>query len=164
DSDLTSISLHDALPIYIPIDLNIAGENLPKVSHYFKEAHPYAGQKIVVVGANNSAVDAALECWRKGADVTMVIRKGEIHERVKYWVRPDIENRITEGSIKAYFYSELKSIHEKSAVISTPEGEIEIENDFVLALTGYRPNFEFLQKLGIHLSDDGLFIPEYNPE
>lgn len=156
---ITSTGFYD-----IPVFLNIPGEDLPKVSHYFKEAHPYAGQKLIIVGANNSAVDAALECWRKGADVTMVIRKGEIHERVKYWVRPDIENRIAEGSIKAYFYSELKSIHEKSAVISTPEGEIEIENDFVLALTGYRPNFEFLQNLGIKLSDDGLFIPEYNPE
>lgn len=148
----------------IPVFLNIPGEDLPKVSHYFKEAHPYAGQKLIIIGANNSAVDAALECWRKGADVTMVIRKGEIHERVKYWVRPDIENRIAEGSIKAYFYSELKSIHEKSAVISTPEGEIEIENDFVLALTGYRPNFEFLQSCGIELSNDGLFIPNYNSE
>ena len=148
----------------IPIDLNIRGENLPKVSHYFKEAHPYAGQKIVVVGANNSSVDAALECWRKGADVTMVIRKGEIHHRVKYWVKPDIENRIAEGSIKAYFHSNLKSIHEKTVTISTPEGAIEIENDFVLALTGYRPNFEFLESCGIELSDDGLFIPNYNPE
>ncbi len=148
----------------IPIYLNIPGENLPKVSHYFKEAHPYAGQKILVVGANNSSVDAALECWRKGADVTMVIRKGEIHHRVKYWVKPDIENRIAEGSIKAYFYSNLTSIHEKSVSIQTPEGEIEIENDFVLALTGYRPNFEFLESCGIELSDDGLFIPNYNPE
>jgi len=148
----------------LPILLNIPGEDLPKVSHYYKEAHPYAGQKIVVVGANNSSVDAALECWRKGADVTMVIRKGEIHERVKYWVKPDIENRIAEGSIKAYFYSNLKEIKENSVRISTPEGEIEIENDFVLALTGYRPNFEFLQSCGIELSDDGLFIPKYNPE
>ena len=148
----------------LPILLNIPGENLPKVSHYYKEAHPYAGQKIVVVGANNSSVDAALECWRKGADVTMVIRKGEIHHRVKYWVKPDIENRIAEGSVKAYFYSNLKEIKENSVSISTPEGELEIENDFVLALTGYRPNFEFLQSCGIELSNDGLFIPNYNPE
>src|SRR5690606_34114241 len=148
----------------IPIDLNIPGENLPKVSHYFKEAHPYAGQKIVVVGANNSSVDAALECWRKGADVTMVIRKGEIHHRVKYWVKPDIENRISEGSIKAYFYSNLVEIKERSVRISTLDGEVEIENDFVLALTGYRPNFEFLESCGVELSDDGLFIPNYNPE
>ncbi|MBA5630481.1 YpdA family putative bacillithiol disulfide reductase [Moheibacter lacus] len=148
----------------IPIYLNIPGENLPKVSHYYKEAHPYAGQKVVVVGANNSSVDAALECWRKGADVTMVIRKGEIHERVKYWVKPDVENRISEGSIKAYFHSNLKEIKEKSVTISTSDGEIEIENDFVLALTGYRPNFEFLESCGINLSKNGRFIPKYNPE
>lgn len=148
----------------LPILLNIPGEDLPKVSHYYKEAHPYAGQKIVVVGANNSSVDAALECWRKGADVTMVIRKGEINDRVKYWVKPDIENRIAEGSIRAYFYSNLTEIKEKTVRIQTSEGEIEIENDFVLALTGYRPNFEFLQSCGIELSDDGLFIPNYNPE
>lgn len=147
----------------LPVQLNIPGEDLPKVSHYYKEAHPFVGQKIVVVGANNSAVDAALECWRKGAEVTMVVRKGEIHERVKYWVKPDIENRIAEGSIKAHFYSNLTEIKQKSVCISTPEGAIEIENDFVLALTGYRPNFEFLQSCGIELSDDGLFVPKYNP-
>lgn len=164
-SDYYSKNIIIATGFYdLPILLNIPGENLPKVSHYYKEAHPYAGQKIVVVGANNSSVDAALECWRKGADVTMVIRKGEIHERVKYWVKPDIENRIAEGSVKAYFYSNLKEIKENSVSISTPEGEVEIENDFVLALTGYRPNFEFLQSCGIELSDDGLFIPNYNPE
>lgn len=148
----------------IPVKLGISGEELPKVSHYFKEAHPFAGQKLVVVGANNSSVDAALECWRKGADVTMVIRKDEIHHRVKYWVKPDIENRIEEGSIKAYFYSNLSSIQSKSVSIQTPEGIVEIENDFVLALTGYRPNFEFLESIGIELSNDGLFIPNYNPK
>ncbi len=148
----------------IPIYLNIPGENLPKVSHYYKESHPYSGQKVVIVGANNSSVDAALECWRKGAEVTMVVRKGEIHERVKYWVKPDIENRIEEGSIKAYFHSNLKEIKENSVVISTNDSEIEIKNDFVLALTGYRPNFEFLESCGIELSDDGLFIPKYDPE
>lgn len=147
----------------LPVQLNIPGEDLSKVSHYYKEAHPFVGQKIVVVGANNSAVDAALECWRKGAEVTMVVRKGEIHERVKYWVKPDIENRIAEGSIKAHFYSNLTEIKQKTVCISTPEGTIEIENDFVLALTGYRPNFEFLQSCGIELSDDGLFVPKYNP-
>lgn len=148
----------------IPVYLNIPGENLHKVSHYFKEAHPYTGQKIVVIGANNSSVDAALECWRKGADVTMVIRKGEIHHRVKYWVKPDIENRIAEGSIKAYFYSNVTSIREKSVLISTPDGEVEIENDFVLALTGYRPDFEFLKSCGIEISDNDLCLPKHDPE
>ena len=148
----------------IPNYLHIPGEELAKVSHYYKEAHPYSGQKVVVVGASNSSVDAALECWRKGAEVTMVIRKPEIGERVKYWVKPDIENRIEEGSIQAYFNSSLKSISKKSVVIQTAEGEVTIENDFVLALTGYRPNFDFLQKCGIELSQDELRIPSYNTE
>lgn len=147
-----------------PNYLNIPGENLSKVSHYYKEAHPYSGQKVVVVGANNSAVDAALECWRKGADLTMVIREEEIHQRVKYWVRPDIENRIEEGSIKAYFNSNLSSIQENAVIIDTSNGEVQIENDFVLAMTGYRPNFAFLEMCGIKLSDDELRIPSYNPE
>lgn len=147
----------------IPMKLNIPGEELPKVYHYFKEAHPFVGQKIVVVGANNSAVDVALECWRKGAEVTMVIRGGEIHPRVKYWVKPDIENRIAEGSIKAYFHSNLTEITPHEVEINTPEGKLRIENDQVLAMIGYRPNFEFLQSMGVELSQD-LFIPKYNPQ
>lgn len=148
----------------IPIYLNIPGENLSKVRHYYREAHEYAFSKIVVVGANNSSVDAALECYRKGAEVTMIIRKNEINNRVKYWVKPDIENRINEGSIKVFFESNICDIREKEVDIITPSGKITIENDFVLALTGYRPNLEFLQKAGINLSDDVLKIPEYNPE
>ena len=148
----------------IPLYMNIPGENLPKVSHYYKEAHEYAFQKILVVGANNSSVDAALECFRKGAEVTMVIRKNEINKRVKYWAKPDIENRIAEGSIKAYFESELAEIRENDVEINTPEGKITIENDFVLALTGYRPNLEFLASMGINLSNDTLKVPEYNTE
>lgn len=148
----------------IPLHMDIPGENLSKVRHYYREAHEYAFQKVLIVGANNSSVDAALECYRKGAAVTMVIRKNEINSRVKYWVKPDIENRIAEGSIKAYFESTLCEVRENEAVILTPEGEITIENDFVLALTGYRPDLEFLSKMGIHLSDDEKKIPEYNPE
>lgn len=149
----------------LPMLLNIPGENLSKVTHYFKEAHPYTGKKIVVVGASNSSVDVALECWRKGAsEVSMVIRKGEISDHVKYWIKPDIENRIEEGSIKAYFHSNLKEIKEKSVVIETAEGTIEIENDFVLAMTGYRPDIEFLSSVGIEFSNDGKFIPVFNPE
>lgn len=148
----------------IPLYMNIKGENLPKVSHYYKEAHEYAFRKILVVGANNSSVDAALECYRKGAEVTMVIRKNEINKRVKYWAKPDIENRIAEGSIKAYFESELTEIRENEVEINTPKGKITIENDFVLALTGYRPNLEFFETMGINLSDDKLKVPEYNPE
>lgn len=149
----------------LPMLLNIPGENLSKVTHYFKEAHPYTGKKIVVVGASNSSVDVALECWRKGAsEVSMVIRGGEISDHVKYWIKPDIENRIEEGSIKAFFHSNLKEIKEKSVVIETAEGTIEIENDFVLAMTGYRPDIEFLNSVGIEFSNDGKFIPVFNPE
>lgn len=149
----------------LPMLLNIPGENLSKVTHYFKEAHPYTGKKIVVVGASNSSVDVALECWRKGAsEVSMVIRGGEVSDHVKYWIKPDIENRIEEGSIKAYFHSNLKEIKEKSVVIETTDGTIEIENDFVLAMTGYRPDIEFLSSVGIEFSNDGKFIPVFNPE
>ncbi len=148
----------------IPIEMNVAGESLSKVRHYYKEAHEYAFRKILVVGANNSSVDAALECWRKGADVTMVIRKNEINSRVKYWVKPDIENRIEEGSIKAYFQSNITEIKENEVEIETPNGKIAIENDVVLALTGYKPDLSFLEKMGIQLSNDDLKIPIYNPE
>ncbi|MBT0607298.1 YpdA family putative bacillithiol disulfide reductase [Aequorivita echinoideorum] len=146
----------------IPKYLNVPGENLPKVNHYYKEAHPYVMQKVVVVGASNSAVDTALEVHRKGGEVTMVVRGASIGERVKYWVKPDIENRIEEGSIKAYFNSEIEKITETEVFITTENGKKVIENDFVIALTGYRPDFDFLQKLGIQFSDDGNFFPEYN--
>lgn len=148
----------------IPIQMNVIGEELPKVRHYYKEAHEYAFRKVLVVGANNSSVDAALECWRKGADVTMVIRKNEINNRVKYWVKPDIENRIAEGSIKAYFESNITKIKGNEVEIETPNGKVTIENDFVLALTGYKPDLTFLEKMGIELSNDELKIPVYNAE
>ncbi|MCG9972187.1 YpdA family putative bacillithiol disulfide reductase [Christiangramia crocea] len=148
----------------IPNYLGVPGEDLPKVSHYYNDPHYYATQKTLVVGASNSAVDAALEIYRKGGDVTMIVRKPEIGKRVKYWVRPDIINRIEEGSIKAYFNSNLKEIKENEVVIDTPEGEDILENDFVLLLTGYRPNFGFLQDIGIKLSTDGRKIPQYNEE
>ena len=148
----------------IPIEMNVKGEELPKVRHYYKEAHEYAFRNVLVVGANNSSVDAALECWRKGANVTMVIRKNEINNRVKYWVKPDIENRIAEGSIKAYFESNITEIEANEVTIETPNGKVVIENDFVLALTGYKPDLTFLEKVGIQLSDDELKTPNYNPE
>lgn len=148
----------------LPNLMNIPGEDLPKVRHYYQDPHFYAKQKVVVVGANNSSVDAALETYRKGAEVTMVIRDEQIGERVKYWVRPDIVNRIKEGSIKAYFNSNLSSIREHKVDIETPEGKIIIPNDFVLAMTGYQPDFSFLKKLGITLSEDELQLPEHNPE
>ncbi|MFS2190191.1 YpdA family putative bacillithiol disulfide reductase [Mucilaginibacter sp. Mucisp84] len=147
----------------IAVNLNIPGENLPKVKHYYQDPHYYTLQKVVVVGSSNSAIDVALETYRKGAEVTLVIRGSEVSNRVKYWVRPDIINRIKEGSIKAYFNSNLEAIRENEVDIQTPEGLITIPNDFVMAMTGYKPNFEFLKKLGIILSED-KFIPQYNPE
>jgi len=148
----------------IPNEMNVKGEELSKVRHYYKEAHEYAFRNVLVVGANNSSVDAALECWRKGANVTMVIRKNEINNRVKYWVKPDIENRIAEGSIKAYFESNITEILENEVEIATSNGKVIIENDFVLALTGYKPDLTFLEKMGIQLSDDELKTPQYDPE
>ena len=146
----------------IPYLLNIPGEDLPKVTHYYKDPHFYAFQKVLVIGAMNSAVDAALETWRKGAEVTMVIRQPEIGERVKYWVKPDIENRIKEGSIKAYFNSTVMAIRETEVDIQTPEGLITIPNDWVIAMTGYQPDLSFLQNLGIELSDDEVRKPVIN--
>jgi len=148
----------------IPVKMNIEGEDLPKVTHYYQEPHAYYRQKIVVVGANNSAVDAALETWRKGAEVTMVIRREEIGTRVKYWARPDIVNRIEEGSIRAYFNASLKAIRKHEVDIETPEGLITLANDYVVAATGYQPNIEFLKKLGVQITDDGYCHPIYNAE
>jgi thioredoxin reductase (NADPH) len=148
----------------IPVLMNVPGEDLPKTTHYYKEPHFYAMQKVVVVGASNSSVDAALETWRKGAEVTMVIRGEAIGSRVKYWVKPDIENRIKEGSIKACFNSTVKAIREKEIDIQTPDGVITLPNDYVIALTGYKPNFDFLREAGIALSDDAKLQPSYNPE
>jgi thioredoxin reductase (NADPH) len=147
----------------IPVLMDIPGENLHKVTHYYKEPHFYAMQKVVVVGASNSAVDAALETWRKGAEVTMVIRGEGIGARVKYWVKPDIENRIKEGSIRAYTRSSLATIRHHEVDIRTPEGIVTVPNDYVIALTGYQPNFEFLRRVGIILSDDERLQPFYDP-
>jgi thioredoxin reductase (NADPH) len=148
----------------LPNSLKVKGEDLPKVSHYYKDPHFYASQKLVVIGASNSAIDAALECYRKGAEVTLIIRGPEVGQRVKYWVRPDIINRIKENSIKAYYNATVKEIREEEIIVDTPEGEIKLENDFVLALTGYMPNFEFLKKLGVQLSNDKKLLPTYNPD
>lgn len=152
-----------ALGFYdLPYLLNIPGEDLPKVKHYYDEPHPYFGQRIVVVGAANSAVDVALETWRKGAEVTMVIREPAILDSVKYWVKPDIENRIKEGSIKAYFNSKVLKITPDTVEFKTPEGTKIIENDFVLAMTGYQPPFDFMKDCGIKFGDDEFHTPVYN--
>ena len=148
----------------IPYLLNVPGEDLPKVTHYYKDPHFYAFQKVIVVGAQNSAVDAALETWRKGAEVTMVIRNEEIGKRVKYWVRPDIINRIEDGSIKVYFNSSIKAIREDEVDIQTPKGLMTLKNDRVIALTGYQPELKFLTNIGIQLSDDEVLCPVINEE
>lgn len=148
----------------LPSTLNVPGEDLTKVTHYYKDPHFYAKQKVAVIGASNSAIDAALECYRKGAEVTLIIRGSEVGKRVKYWVRPDIINRIEEGSVKAYYNATVKEIRKDEIIIDTPEGNTTLENDYVLALTGYMPNFEFLEKLGIKLSNDEKRLPNYNSE
>lgn len=148
----------------IPFLLNVPGEDLPKVTHYYKDPHYYAFQKVLVIGANNSGVDAALETFRKGAEVTMVVRDEEIGKRVKYWVRPDIVNRVKENSIKAYFKSSVAAIREKEVDIKTPDGIVTIENDWVIAMTGYQPNLSFLEKLNIELSKDITRKPAYSNE
>ncbi|MBW3468895.1 YpdA family putative bacillithiol disulfide reductase [Arthrospiribacter ruber] len=146
----------------LPNLMNVPGEDLPKVTHYYKEPWPYIGQKILVVGGANSGVDVALETWRKGADVTMVLKDEGVDPKVKYWVKPDIENRIKEGSIKAFTNSLVKEIRENEVVINTPEGDVTIENDFVLAMTGYVPNFALLDQLGVELSLDEKRQPCYD--
>jgi thioredoxin reductase (NADPH) len=162
-SEYKSLNIVMAMGFYdIPYLLDVKGEQLPKVKHYYDDPHYYAFQKVLVVGAANSAIDAALETWRKGAIVTMVIRGDKISDRVKYWVKPDIENRIKEGSIKAYFNSEIKEIREHEVDIQTPEGTVTVENDWVLAMTGYKPNLEFLQQSGIKISEDDVCKPDYN--
>ncbi len=148
----------------IPYLMDVEGEDLPKVRHYYDEPHPYVGQKIVVVGAANSAVDAALDCYRAGAEVTMVVRTEALRESVKYWVKPDIENRIKEGSIGAFFNSTINRITEDSVEINTPNGLEVLQNDFVLAMTGYRPDFGFLESLGVNIHNDELRTPEYDQE
>jgi thioredoxin reductase (NADPH) len=146
-----------------PFMLNVAGENLPKVKHYYTEPHPYFGMDIVVVGAANSAVDVALETYRKGAkSVTMIIREKEIGSNVKYWARPDIINRIKEGNIKAYFEASIIEIKEDVVLFEDKMGKHEISNDYVLAMTGYEPNFEMLEKLGVKFHDDLFKTPVFN--
>lgn len=148
----------------VPLKMNIPGEDLPKVTHYYKDPHLYAFQRVVVIGANNSGIDAALETYRKGAQVTLVIRGPEIGSYVKYWVRPDIENRIKEGEIRAYFNSVVTEITPDRVKIRTPEGELDIENDFVIAMTGYQPDFDMLKRLGVALRPEQGNIPAYDPE
>jgi thioredoxin reductase (NADPH) len=147
-----------------PFLLNVPGEELPKVKHYYDEPHPYFNQKVAVVGAANSAVDAALETWRKGAEVTLIVREAALSNSVKYWVKPDIENRIKEGAIRAYFQATVKRITPDHVLIGTPEGDKEFANDFVLAMTGYEPPFAWMEQCGIAFRNDAFKTPVYNEQ
>jgi len=146
----------------IPNLLNVPGEDLPKVLHYYKEAHPYYNQDVAVIGAKNSAAIAALELFWTGARVTLIHRGGQISEKVKYWIRPNIENRIKSGEIKAYFHSQVVEILPDSILLNTPQGEILLKNDFVFALIGYSPDLEFLNSIGVTL-DSETQRPRTNP-
>jgi thioredoxin reductase (NADPH) len=148
-----------------PNTLDVPGEELPKVKHYYDDPHPYVGQKVLVVGAANSACQVALELWRKGAEVTMAIRGDKIYKGVKYWIKPDIENRIKEGSIPAYFHTTVQRISEDEVELKGPDGAFTIENDFVLAMTGYQPNYELLHNLGLEIpAEDEAKVPAHDPE
>ena len=148
----------------IPRKMNIPGEELPKVSHYYDEAHAYAWQDLMVIGAGNSGVDAALETYRAGANVTLAVRHSGIKDTVKYWVKPDIENRIKNDEITAWFNTEVVEIRQDEVVLDTPEGEKIIPNDFVLAMTGYQPNFELMKNFGIELTEDEKRMPVHHEE
>ena len=143
----------------VPNLMRVPGEDLPKVTHYYREPFPYVRQKVVIVGARNSAAKAALDCYRHGAQVTLVVRSAALSEKIKYWIRPDLENRITEGSIRAYFNTVVQEIRDSSVLLGTADGQIEIENDWVIAMTGYQPDYRFLEALDIRFADDGCRTP-----
>jgi thioredoxin reductase (NADPH) len=147
----------------VPNMLDVPGESLDKVLHYYQEAHPYYNHDVAVVGAKNSAAIAALELLWTGARVTLIHRGPGISDSVKYWIKPNIENRIKNGEIRAYFNSRVVEIRQDSIRIATPEGEVSLKNDFVFALIGYRPDLAFLNAAGIALEPDTL-RPRTNPE
>jgi thioredoxin reductase (NADPH) len=147
----------------LPNLLGVPGEELPKVAHYYGESHPYFGLDVVVVGGKNSAAIAALELWRRGARVTLVHRGPGIHQNVKYWIKPDIENRIKAGEIRAYFNASLREIGLDHVVVAAPDGDVRLKNDYVFALTGYHPDFSFMRSLGIQL-DASEFRPVCDPQ
>jgi thioredoxin reductase (NADPH) len=147
----------------VPNMLNVPGEELPKVIHYYKEPHPYYNHDVMVVGAKNSAAIAALELYWTGARVTLVHRGPAIHKHVKYWIKPNIENRISNGEVKAYFNSHVVAIHPKSVILDTRDGRVEVRNDFVLAMIGYSPDMTFLNATGITL-DPVSQKPRTNPD
>lgn len=142
--------------------LNVPGENLPKVTHYYREPYQYVRQKVAVIGAKNSAAKAALDCYRHGAEVTLIVRAATLSDKIKYWIRPDLENRIKEGSIRALFNTSIEEIRESSLLLRTPDGAVEIDNDWVLAMTGYQPDFRFLESLEIDFADDEYRTPIFD--
>lgn len=144
--------------------MNIPGEELDKVKHYYDEAHAYAWQDVLVIGGGNSAVDVALETYRANANVTLSVRDSQIKETVKYWVKPDIENRIKNNEITGYFNTKVKEIRPGEVVLDTPEGTKTIPNDFVLAMTGYQPNFEMMKTFGIELTNNEKRMPVYDEQ
>jgi thioredoxin reductase (NADPH) len=147
----------------LPNYLGIPGEDLSKVKHYYHEAHPFFGLEVVVIGGKNSAAIAALDLWRHGAKVTLVHRGAEMHRHVKYWILPDINNRVKNGEVRAYFNSNVTNISEDDVTISTPEGEVTIANQFVFALTGYHPDFSFIERLGVKLDEANDRCPVCDP-
>ncbi|MBN2325632.1 MAG: YpdA family putative bacillithiol disulfide reductase [Candidatus Omnitrophica bacterium] len=148
-----------------PRMMNVPGEDLEKVIHYYREPHPFAGQKILVAGSGNSAVIAALECHRRGAEVTCAVRSSSFHDGVKYWLLPDILNRIQCGEIQAYFNARVAEIKPKSVcLIDREDRRFEIDNDFVLAMTGYEPNFDFLESIGVQIGKDECRTPAHDPQ
>jgi thioredoxin reductase (NADPH) len=147
----------------LPNYLDVPGEDLPKVLHYYHDPHPYYDQKVLVIGGKNSAAIAALDLWRHGAHVTLVHRGEAMHHHVKYWILPDINNRIKNGEVTAYFLSSVASIAKDSVELLTPEGLVTIENDFVFALTGYHPDFDFLAAVGVRMEGKDR-CPECDPQ
>lgn len=147
-----------------PRALDVPGTHLTKVKHYYDDAHPYIGMNVIIVGGGNSACDVALETWSNGAKVTMVVRDKALYQGVKYWILPNIENRIKEGSIPSYFNSTIKEITETQVVINTPDGEVTIDNDYVLAMIGYQPDFSLLDQLGVEYSTNENMVPTFNPD
>ncbi len=142
--------------------LGVPGETLPKVTHYYREPFAYTRQKVAVIGARNSAAKAALDCYRHGSEVSLIVRAATLSDKIKYWIRPDLENRIKEGSIRAFFNTAVEEIGERSLVLRTPEGTTSIENDWVIAMTGYRPDYAFLERLGLEFAEDGYRTPVYD--
>jgi thioredoxin reductase (NADPH) len=147
----------------LPNYLGIPGEDLSKVKHYYHEAHPFFGLDVVVIGGKNSAAIAALDLWRHGGKVTLVHRGAEMHRHVKYWILPDINNRVKNGEIQAYFNSNVTNISQDDITIATPEGEVTIANQFVFALTGYHPDFSFIERLGVKLDEANDRCPVCDP-